>query len=61
MKYLTVPETKAECLEFLYDPDNVHNCLFCFLNGGFTPGPDDKLPCGQYHCWVAVHCNGGEK
>lgn len=38
----------------MYDPDNIRNCDECPNNMGC----DDfqhRLPCGQWHCWVAIH------
>ena len=45
-----------EYIEFMYNKDNICKCEGCPENYGFKPGADDKLPCGQYNCWVAIHC-----
>lgn len=50
-------EERNEYLNFMYDPKNLHHCEGCPENHGFESGADgNTLPCGQYHCWVAVHC-----
>ena len=41
--------------DFMYDPDNIRKCDNCPENNGFDDW-QDRLPCGQYHCWVSVHC-----
>lgn len=38
---------------FMYNPDNVRNCLECPENIGNS----SNLPCGQQNCWVSCHCN----
>lgn len=38
--------------EFMYNPENSHNCSECPENEGM----DSRLPCGQQHCWVDCHC-----
>ena len=38
--------------EFMYNPDNSHNCEKCPENRHFSSG----LPCGQHSCWVDCHC-----
>lgn len=47
---------KDEYVKFMYNKNNIRKCEGCPENYNFKPGPDDKLPCGQYHCWVAIHC-----
>lgn len=50
---------KEEVIEFLYNKDNIRRCYECPYNEGFDPGPNGiVLKCGQYHCWVALHCKG---
>lgn len=45
-------------LGFMYNKANTRNCKECPESRGFTPGADGNiLPCGQYHCWVSVHCD----
>ena len=47
--------TESEIMDFLHDEDNILNCEECPYNRGF----DDfqhRLPCGQYHCWIDLHC-----
>ena len=43
--------------EFLYNPDNIMNCEECPENGHFSAWPENRLPCGQFHCWVSLHCD----
>lgn len=46
-----------EYLEFMYNPDNARNCEECPESRKY----DDfqhRLPCGQWHCWVELHCGG---
>ena len=38
--------------EFMYNPENSHNCKNCPENQDFNRG----LPCGQQNCWVDCHC-----
>ena len=46
--------TKEEYTEFMYNKKNIHNCERCPENNK----DKDKLPCGQYNCWVSIHCFG---
>lgn len=47
--------TEKEYKEFMYNRDNVHNCKNCPENKGFGKRTyDDRWPCLQYHCWVAL-------
>ena len=49
--------SKEEYRDFMYNPENVRNCEQCPENQGC----DDfqyRLPCGQWHCWVELHCGG---
>lgn len=43
--------------EFMYDRNNIRNCAECPENIG-DEGYNRYL-CGQYRCWVAMHCNHG--
>ena len=43
--------------EFMYNPENIRHCEGCPQNEGY----DDfqhRLPCGQWRCWVELHCGG---
>lgn len=41
--------------DFMYNPKNVRNCKECPENSGFTEGANgNRLPCGQYNCWVEL-------
>ena len=48
--------TSEEVRSFLYNPANVLRCTDCPMNGEFTAWPENRLPCGQFHCWVFLHC-----
>lgn len=39
----------------LYDVNNIKNCEDCFYNIGAN-FPETVLPCGQFNCWVELHC-----
>ena len=44
-----------EYISFMYNPENVGKCDACPENKGYDDWQDRK-PCGQWDCWVAVHC-----
>lgn len=49
---------EREYRRFMYNPKNVKKCGACPENQGC----DDfqhRLPCGQWYCWVELHCGGG--
>lgn len=47
--------TIEEKINFLHDEKNIHKCLNCPMNEGFSDGADhNTLPCGQYNCWVKI-------
>ena len=39
--------------DFDCNPENSHCCADCPHNRNFSDW-QDRLPCGQYHCWVLV-------
>lgn len=41
--------------EFMYTEDNSHRCENCPENREMDDNWN-KCPCGQYHCWVDIHC-----
>ncbi len=48
---------KSEYIEFMCNPNNIGNCENCperCMNNS------TNLPCGQYHCWVELHCEESE-
>lgn len=51
--------TNAEYLNFMYNPDNEFNCVECPENRGMDDW-QDRLPCGQWNCWVTCHCRQSE-
>ena len=48
---------RLEYIRFMSEPSNVHKCGGCPENRGFDDW-QDMLPCGQWRCWVALHCAG---
>lgn len=51
---MTKEEIK-EYKDFMYNPENSHKCEGCPENRGFDSW-QDRLPCGQWRCWVDSHC-----
>lgn len=49
--------THEEYREWIFNPANSHNCAECPHENGFDSWPGDRLPCGQFNCWVDIHCN----
>lgn len=50
-----------EYVNFMNDANNSHNCAQCPENAGFDAWPGNRLPCGQFHCWVDLHnCDGDD-
>ena len=49
-----------EYLHFMQTPENERNCPSCPENKGFSEWPGHRLPCGQFHCWVTMHCKEDE-
>lgn len=47
-------EERNNYVEFMYNPENEHNCNECPENKGFDSW-EGKLPCGQQNCWVTCH------
>ena len=41
---------------FMHDATNAKKCDKCPANEG--KAGNDRLPCGQYRCWVTCHCGG---
>lgn len=46
-----------EYCKFMFDNKNINNCKECPEN--MQMQQDNRLPCGQYHCWVALSCKQG--
>ena len=46
--------TPNEYIDFMNEEENIHNCAECPANNGCDEWPGTRLPCGQFHCWVAV-------
>lgn len=55
-KVKTDEERRQEYIDFMYNPDNAYCCQKCPENQGMDDW-QDRLPCGQWHCWVICHCN----
>ncbi len=54
----TAPQTWLRVLErFMYDPENKFRCDDCPENrGNFSHNLNGQYECGQFHCWVSIHC-----
>lgn len=48
--------TDKEIKKFLADTANVDNCEACPYNEG-SDSFQNRKPCGQWNCWVEVHCS----
>lgn len=48
-------EIKRKYLDFMCNPENSHNCENCPENKR-DDGWQGRWPCGQWHCWVNLHC-----
>ena len=46
---------------FMYNEGNYMNCNECPENVGAYSSFEYLLPCNQYNCWVACHCNSLER
>ncbi len=46
--------------KFMNNPENSHNCANCPENYNASAWPGHRLPCGQFHCWVDLHCEDCE-
>lgn len=42
--------------DFLYNPENIEQCDGCPMNQNTGEWPFNRLPCGQFRCWVDLHC-----
>lgn len=50
-------EYKRMYCAFMYNPECVGCCAICPENNGQDGGAGHVAgPCGQQHCWVAIHC-----
>ena len=45
-----------EYIKFMCNSENSHNCTECPENRNMDDW-QDRLPCGQWNCWVDCHCN----
>ena len=44
-------------IDFMYNEKNIGHCSQCPENRDCGNGPNGNvLPCGQYNCWVRLHC-----
>ena len=57
---LEIAEVLNEYVRWMCNPDNLYNCEDCPENHGFSRWPETRKPCGQFHCWVAIHCKDVE-
>ena len=53
---LEIAEVLNEYVRWMCNPDNLYNCEDCPENHGFSRWPETRKPCGQFRCWVAIHC-----
>lgn len=53
---LEISEVLNEYVRWMCNPDNLYNCEECPENHGFSRWPETRKPCGQFRCWVAIHC-----
>lgn len=51
-----IPQEVQNYAEFMYNPENSGNCSKCPANQDFSEWPGYRKPCGQFSCWVDVHC-----
>ena len=49
-----------EYIRVMNNESNIGNCSECPENNNFSSWPGTKLPCGQFHCWVELHCKSEE-
>lgn len=52
--------SREEYIKFMYNPENINNCSECPENQNSSSWLGNKLPCGQFHCWVKLHCKNEE-
>lgn len=52
-------DERKEYVEFMCDVKNSHACDRCPENREFGSW-QDRLPCGQFRCWVDIHCKNKE-
>lgn len=52
--------TEMDYQDFMYNPENIEQCDCCPENQGFSSWPGHRLPCGQFNCWVVLHCKSRE-
>lgn len=56
----TKEQAREKYLAFMLDAKNIKNCKNCPENE--ERKGVNQLPCGQYNCWVRLHCQkGGNK
>ena len=55
-----VKMTREEHIAFLNDDANIRKCDGCPENI-HSDNWQDRLPCGQYRCWVAIHATIPER
>lgn len=47
--------------KFMYNEHNYKQCAKCPENIEAYSSFEYLLPCGQFNCWVACHCNSLER
>lgn len=53
-------EELSKYIEFMCNPENEYACDECPENIGSSSW-QNRLPCGQQHCWVTMHCKEEEE
>ena len=51
-----IPQEIQDYVSFMNNPANSSNCSECPANEDFSEWPGYRKPCGQFHCWVDLHC-----
>ena len=49
-----------EYKKFMYNKENRFKCSKCPVNRHFDDW-QDRYPCGQWNCWVDIHCRRAAK
>lgn len=52
----------GEYINFMFNKENSKNCSECPENREMNSNDGElRYPCGQYNCWVDVHCRQMER
>lgn len=51
-----------EYIGFMFNKANIRNCGECPENREMKSADNEnRYPCGQYNCWVDIHCRQAER